>query len=94
MTPLEQFLVLYFSTASALAFFLTVYDKLAAKHFPRYRIAERSLLALGAIGGAPVMLVTMALIRHKTQHFGMIAFLSIFSVFYLGACLGYLLFLR
>lgn len=94
MTHWDRFLLSYFLVASVLALVLTVYDKLASKVFPRHRIAERSLLALGAIGGAPVMLLTMALIRHKTQHFGMIAFLSVFTLLYLTACIGYLLFLR
>jgi len=51
-------------------------------------------LWLAAFGGAPAMLITMALIRHKTQHFGMIAFISVFTLLYLTAALGYVLFLR
>ena len=42
MTPLEQFLVLYFSTASALAFFLTVYDKLAELDIDTDALAEKA----------------------------------------------------
>lgn len=45
----------------------TVSDKRRAKKH-RWRIPENTLLALSALGGSPAMLVTMKLIRHKTQH--------------------------
>jgi len=47
---------------------LSLYDKWAAKHNPRHRIREKTLLRLGALGGAFLMLPTMQLIRHKTKH--------------------------
>ena len=47
---------------------VSVYDKWAAKHNPRHRVREKTLLRLGAIGGALLMYLTMQLIRHKTQH--------------------------
>jgi uncharacterized membrane protein YsdA (DUF1294 family) len=55
---------------------------------------ERTLLLFAAFGGAPVMLFTMALIRHKTQHFGMITFISVCTLIWLAASVAYLLFLR
>ena len=47
---------------------VSIYDKWAAKHNPRHRIREKTLLRLGAVGGALLMHITMQLIRHKTQH--------------------------
>ncbi len=61
-------LAVWFAAFSALAVILTVYDKRAAKTRPRHRIRERTLLAVGFLGGAAAMLCTMLLIRHKTQH--------------------------
>lgn len=47
---------------------VSIYDKWAAKHNPRHRTREKTLLRLGAVGGALLMYITMQLIRHKTQH--------------------------
>ena len=58
----------YIILISAFAVLLTVYDKIAAKQFPRSRVPERVLMGIGAAGGALTMLVTMRLIRHKTLH--------------------------
>lgn len=49
------------------AILATVSDKRRAQHH-RWRIPESTLLLLAALGGSPAMLVTMKLIRHKTQH--------------------------
>ena len=94
MTLLDRFLLIYFGAMGLISFFVTVYDKLAAKIFPRHRIRERSLLLLAAFGGAPVMLFTMALIRHKTQHLGMITFISVCTLIWLATGVAYILFLR
>ncbi len=58
----------YLAAVSLPAFVLTVYDKWAAKHRPKNRISEKTLLALAGIGGGAVMFLTMLLIRHKTRH--------------------------
>lgn len=47
---------------------VSCYDKWAAKHNPKHRIPEKTLLWLGALGGAFLMYLTMQLIRHKTKH--------------------------
>lgn len=94
MTLLDRFLLIYFGVICLISLIITVYDKIAAKAFTKHRIRERSLLLLAAFGGAPVMLFTMALIRHKTQHFGMIAFISVATLLWLAASVAYILFLR
>ncbi len=58
----------YLAAVSLLAVVLTIYDKWAAKHRPRNRIPEKTLLALAGIGGSATMFLTMLLIRHKTRH--------------------------
>jgi uncharacterized membrane protein YsdA (DUF1294 family) len=50
-----------------IAILVTVYDKRQAKKH-RWRVPENTLLLLAALGGSPAMLITMRLIRHKTQH--------------------------
>lgn len=94
MTLLDRTLIIYFSLIGIISVIVTIYDKIASKHLTRHRIRERSLLWFSAFGGAPAMLITMAVIRHKTQHFGMIAFISVFTLLYLIAALGYVMFLR
>ncbi len=68
MTPETKALLLIYIIAITLTSILaTIYDKIAAKRNPRNRIQERSLLTLGAIGGALPMMLTMVLIHHKTR---------------------------
>ena len=50
-----------------IAVWITVSDKQRAKT-KRPRIRERKLLLVACLGGAPAMLLTMLLIRHKTRH--------------------------
>ncbi len=50
-----------------IAIVLTVSDKRRAIAH-RWRIPESTLLLAAALGGSPAMLITMKLIRHKTQH--------------------------
>ena len=48
------------------AVIVTVPDKVAAVR-GRWRVKERTLLLIAALGGSPAMLLTMLLIRHKTR---------------------------
>ena len=61
-------LLVYLFIISLSAFIMTVYDKYAAKKRPERRVRESTLIAVGALGGAVVMLLTMLTIRHKTKH--------------------------
>ena len=58
----------YLALISLVAAVVTVYDKWAAKHRPRHRTPEKTLLILSALGGSVAMLLTMLGIRHKTKH--------------------------
>ena len=53
---------------SIISIIVCIYDKIAAKHNPKHRTREATLLLLSAIGGSVAMLITMLLIRHKTKH--------------------------
>ncbi|MBQ9679961.1 MAG: DUF1294 domain-containing protein [Ruminococcus sp.] len=48
------------------AVIITVHDKLAAKGH-RWRVKERTLMLIAALGGSPMMYLTMLMIRHKTK---------------------------
>jgi len=62
------YLVLYLAAISMTGAILTVYDKKASKLPGHRRIPEAALLTAAALGGSVIMLMTMRLIRHKTQH--------------------------
>ena len=58
----------YIVLISIISIIVCIYDKIAAKHNPKHRTREATLLLLSAIGGSVAMLITMLLIRHKTKH--------------------------
>ncbi len=60
-------LIIYLSVVSLGSVIVTVLDKAAAKRHA-WRVPERTLLLLAALGGAPAMLTAMLIIRHKTRH--------------------------
>ena len=59
--------LLCLAAASLLALLLYGWDKRCAIRGTR-RIAERTLLLVGVLGGAPGALAAMHLFRHKTRH--------------------------
>ncbi len=63
-----MYLLYYLSIISVISIIVCIYDKFAAKHNPRHRTREATLLLLSALGGSVAMLVTMLIIRHKTKH--------------------------
>ena len=67
MKPVVPAALIYFAAVCVGSVLITVLDKIAAKRHA-WRIPESTLLLLGALGGAPAMLLTMLLIRHKTRH--------------------------
>jgi len=56
-----------FGLISIAAMVLTIADKVRAKNH-EWRVPENTLLLVAAFGGAAAMLLTMLIIRHKTQH--------------------------
>jgi uncharacterized membrane protein YsdA (DUF1294 family) len=53
---------------SVISIVVCIYDKFAAKHNPKHRTREATLLLLSALGGSVAMFITMQIIRHKTKH--------------------------
>ena len=62
-----KYLVVYLCIINALSFLLMLIDKQKAKK-KRWRIPERTLLGVSAIGGSLGGLLGMYLLRHKTLH--------------------------
>lgn len=63
-----KLLMIYLLAISVISIIVCCYDKFAAKHNPRHRTREATLLSLSALGGSIAMLLTMYIIRHKTKH--------------------------
>ena len=53
--------------ASIVAFLVTLWDKNRARR-REWRVSESSLWWIAALGGSPVMFLTMLIVRHKTRH--------------------------
>lgn len=64
---MEQALLVYLLLVNAAGFFLMLADKQKARK-NQWRIPERTLLGVAAIGGSLGSLVGMYLFRHKTRH--------------------------
>ena len=62
-----KFLLLYLLIVNAAGFLVMTLDKLLAKE-NAWRIPERTLLMLAAIGGSIGVLLAMYAVRHKTRH--------------------------
>ena len=60
--------LIYLGAISLISIIVCCYDKIAAKHNPKHRTREATLLWLSALGGSVAMLITMHIIRHKTKH--------------------------
>ncbi|MBQ3418036.1 MAG: DUF1294 domain-containing protein [Ruminococcus sp.] len=59
-------LIAYLILINLYALVITARDKINAKRH-RHRIPEEHLIIVAAIGGAPLMYLTMIAIRHKTK---------------------------
>ena len=63
-----KILLAYLAVISIISIVVCIYDKFAAKHNPKHRTREATLLLLSALGGSVAMFITMQIIRHKTKH--------------------------
>ncbi len=59
-------LLIYLALISIVAIFVTVFDKLRAKHHG-WRVRESTLLIISLLGGSAAMYLTMLIISHKTR---------------------------
>ena len=62
-----EYLYLYLTLITALGFLVMLADKKKAKK-NRWRIPEKTLLGIAALGGSLGSLLAMKLFRHKTRH--------------------------
>ena len=62
-----QYIYTYLGVVSVIAIILTLHDKRAAQK-RNWRVKERTLLIVSALGGSVAMLLTMLAVRHKTRH--------------------------
>lgn len=60
-------IVLYILIISIVSVIMTIKDKSCAKK-GKWRVPEKTLFILSALGGSVAMYITMKTIRHKTQH--------------------------
>ena len=75
----EILFFIYIALISTVSTVVCFYDKTASKT-GYLRIRESMLCLLGLVGGAVCMLLTMLSVRHKTQHTGIIVFMSTASL--------------
>ena len=62
-----RYFIIYLIFISVITFFVTAYDKIAAKK-GSWRVSEKLLFTLAILGGSVSEYFTMRLIRHKTLH--------------------------
>jgi len=62
-----EYLYLYLTLINALGFLVMLADKKKAKK-NRWRIPEKTLLGIAALGGSLGSLLAMKLFRHKSRH--------------------------
>lgn len=58
---------IYLCAINIIAIIVCAADKIKAQ-LNKWRISEKTLLAISVIGGALGMYITMLIIRHKTKH--------------------------
>ena len=79
-----KYLLIYLCIINAISFLLMLIDKQKAKK-NRWRIRERTLLGVSAIGGSIGGLLGMYLLRHKTKHLKFAIGIPVFSLLHLIA---------
>ena len=89
---IQPFIYYYLGVVNLLAFFVMLYDKVVSKkNKVRLRVPEKTLLMLGAIGGALGVLLAMAIFRHKTKHSNFKVMIPLFFIIWLFI-VGYIYF--
>ena len=86
---LPLILICWLGAISVASFVITVYDKWAAKHNPRHRTRENTMLFLSLLGGSVAMFATMLTIRHKTKHLKFMLGIPAIMILQAAAILAY-----
>ncbi len=61
-----KYLYIYLAVINVIAIIITIHDKSAAER-GKWRVKERTLMLVSALGGSVGMYLTMLIIRHKTR---------------------------
>ena len=79
LEPVQFTLLVYYFIINIAAVVLTVSDKRRAQK-KQWRIPERTLILLGAAGGALGEFITMLCVRHKTKHLKFMLTMPVFVI--------------
>ena len=82
LEPVQFTLLIYYCIINITAAVLTVTDKRRAQK-KQWRVPERTLLLLGAAGGALGEFISMLCIRHKTKHLKFVISMPVFIVLHI-----------
>lgn len=82
LEPVQFTLLLYYFVINITATILTIVDKRRAQK-KQWRIPERTLILLGAAGGALGEFIAMLCIRHKTKHLKFVISMPVFIVLHI-----------
>lgn len=63
-----EYILIYFAVVTLITCIVTIYDKIAAKKWPKHRVPEKILFLLALLGGSVAEFFIMLKIRHKTKH--------------------------
>ena len=78
-------LIIYLIAVNIIAAAVCIYDKQQARR-GGWRISEKALFAISALGGALGMYITMHIIRHKTRHWRFMIGLPLIIVLHIILC--------
>ncbi|MCX7773707.1 MAG: DUF1294 domain-containing protein [Clostridia bacterium] len=86
---METWLIIYLVAINLIAFIICLLDKIkAVRH--KWRIPEKTLFLLAAIGGSVGLFLSMRIFRHKTKHLSFV--LGIPAIILVQCCLAWLIF--
>ena len=75
--------LIYLAAINLIAFIVCGVDKYKAQH-DRWRIPEKTLFLLSAIGGAVGFFLGMKSFRHKTKHLSFQILIPLFALLWIG----------
>lgn len=82
----SEMIGLYYICVNIIAFTIYGMDKKYARE-GRWRISEKTLLGIAAIGGAAGAWIGMQTFRHKTKHMSFRVLIPLFAVVHVGIIL-------
>ena len=66
---MNKYFIIWLAAISVVSVVVCLYDKFAAKHNPKHRTREATLLLLSALGGSLAMFLTMQIIHRSNRCF-------------------------